>query len=115
MQIGISYGDNDFMHTMSGFLRMVADSALVRCYPEQITKEGLLTIYRNTIYGIYLANQSCFMYSDEHTQEYLLKRVDRADRFYINEDIGLYLERFGTGCNSEFAYIDTGTNQVIYC
>jgi hypothetical protein len=115
MLIGISFGDNDFSSTICGFLKFISASTLVKEYTQEVTKERVLAIYKETIISIYILYQNCYVYSDnlETTKQWLLSRVSNTGRIYFDKEVPEYLEN--ASLNSEFAYVDTATGEVYVC
>ena len=108
MLIGIDFGDNDFSWTVKTFLKMFTDSMLVVCYPEQVTKQNILQLWKMLAPGCYLIGQSGFGYDSD--LQALSKYFNiEEDRIYLNEEC---LANFLEDNNWSFHYIDTETGAI---
>lgn len=110
MRILIRFGDNDFSNTNMAFLRTLRDSFYYR--PKALlTKEQIVKIYNEMIFGLYLLNQNQNQYKNETVsiKRYLKISVDRV---HINDEIDEWVSKRGSMSNHDWFYLDVDNDQM---
>jgi hypothetical protein len=110
MRIGITFGDNDFNHTMKPFMiflmRSIQDNPDLKNY---LTKDYIADIFNKMAEPIYHLCQNGLRRSWPPWNDYL--KIDTS-RIYLEDEIDEKLKTYPEWANNDFFYIDTDNDQI---
>lgn len=112
-KIGIKFSDNDFGHSIRGFLKLFVDSAIVDV-EQQITKERIVELFNSTISGIYWICQNGYLYNTDEGFHDLRDRWLHIElrHVYLGQEVLDFIKENDNWYNSEFHYVDLERKEV---
>jgi len=107
-KLGIRFSDNDFMHTVIGFLRVIHDGAMYnpREVAENLTKARVVQLFNSMAPGLYQLYQNGYTSRLEWDAAKWLNII--GENVYLDDEVDEYADKLrAIRCgNGEFHYYD---------